>query len=321
MYRLGEIYLNGKEGVNQNYEEAFKYFLKGARQGHAKSQNSVGTMYGRGEGVIKNIQEAVKWYTRAAENNLAIAQYNLGHNYKIGEGVTQNGAEAFNWFIKAAEQGYTLAHEELADTYKTGEGVAKDLKLATYHSLLFGLRQDDTISVSSKFRDLFKFLPNGFKDFPEFSKVKSLDFQEANLQENDFAEIANIIKTNTSIKTINLLGNEIQDSDALLLAQSLHFNISLTQLIFEEEDINKTIVDQIKVLLAQNKDIAELEEYVTKYPLTKPIEIPIELVSLIVTMTIVPSIRSGRSKEEIIKSIDEILVLAGVNGIKTAVKQ
>jgi hypothetical protein len=318
---LGLKHLYGKGGVNKNYEEAFKYFLRAAKLGHAESQNSVGVMYSKGEGVEQNLPEAVKWFITAAENNFAIAQFNLGVNYKIGEGVTQNDTEAFNWFKKAAEQGCGLAKEELAYAYKTGKGVAKDLQLATYWSLLFGLSTEDTITVSWKFRDLIKLIPNVLKEFSEFSKVKSLNFQDEKLQENEFAEIAYFIKTNTSIKTINLSNSYIQDSDALLLAQSLHFNITLTQLIFKEEGINKTIVDQIKVSLAQNKDIAELQEYVKNHPLTQPTVIPLELVLSIVEKTIVPSIRNGRSIDEIKKSIEVILVIARTDEIKTTEKQ
>ena len=101
----------------------------------------------------------------------------------------------------------------------------------------------------------------------------------------------------------------------------MQLNITLTKLIFAEDGINKTIVDQIKVTLAQNKDIAELQAYVKKHPLTQPTVIPLELVLSIVEKTIVPSIRNGRSIDEIKKSIEVILVIAKANDIKTTEKQ
>jgi TPR repeat protein len=64
--------------------------------------------------VEQNYEEAVKWYRLAAEQGNVDAQYNLGCSYEDGEGVEQNHEEAIKWYRLAAEQGEEDAKEALA---------------------------------------------------------------------------------------------------------------------------------------------------------------------------------------------------------------
>ena len=63
---LGWMYANG-EGVEQDKEEAVKWYRKAAEQGNADAQNTLGVMYDKGEGVEQDKEEAVKWFRKAAE--------------------------------------------------------------------------------------------------------------------------------------------------------------------------------------------------------------------------------------------------------------
>lgn len=47
-------------------------------------------MYFKGNGVEQNIEEALKWYRRAAEKGNAMAQLKLGFIYEDGRGVPQD---------------------------------------------------------------------------------------------------------------------------------------------------------------------------------------------------------------------------------------
>jgi tetratricopeptide (TPR) repeat protein len=76
-----------------------------ALQGDALAQKNLGTMYANGNGVEQDYEEAVKWYLKAAEQGDAGAQNNLGRMYAEGDGVAQDYEEAENWWRKAAEQG------------------------------------------------------------------------------------------------------------------------------------------------------------------------------------------------------------------------
>ena len=70
-------------------------------------------MYEFGNGVEQDYEEAVKWYRKSAEQGNSRGQYNLGYMYEFGKGVTKDYEEAIKWYRKAAEQNYTEAKEAL----------------------------------------------------------------------------------------------------------------------------------------------------------------------------------------------------------------
>ena len=54
-------------GVDTNYEEAFKYYLKGASLKDYKSCDRLGYFYEKGLGTEKNLEESIKWYNLSKE--------------------------------------------------------------------------------------------------------------------------------------------------------------------------------------------------------------------------------------------------------------
>ena len=64
--------------------------------------------------VNQDYDEAAKWYHLAAEQGDANAQYVLGVLYEDGLGVEQSNTEAAKWYRKAAEQGDPFAAKRLA---------------------------------------------------------------------------------------------------------------------------------------------------------------------------------------------------------------
>jgi TPR repeat protein len=75
------MYYQGK-GVKEDFQEAFKWYQKAAKQGYAFAQCHLGRMYIEGKGVDKNLQEGILWYEKAAEQGDALAQYHLGNMRK-----------------------------------------------------------------------------------------------------------------------------------------------------------------------------------------------------------------------------------------------
>ena len=67
-YGVGLLY-----SIKQDHQEAYKWFIKAAEQGHAGAQLILGVMYCNGEGVHQDYQEAFKWFTRSAEQGNADA--------------------------------------------------------------------------------------------------------------------------------------------------------------------------------------------------------------------------------------------------------
>ena len=63
-------------------DEAFEWYMKAAKQGHADSQFSLGYMYYYGTGVDKDRQEAIYWFKKAAENGNMKAKSFLNSVYR-----------------------------------------------------------------------------------------------------------------------------------------------------------------------------------------------------------------------------------------------
>ncbi|MGN1139251.1 MAG: tetratricopeptide repeat protein [Ruminococcus sp.] len=134
-YILGYMYIWGK-GVQRDYEEAAKWYRKAAEQGHAKAQCQLGEMYDYGEGVQRDYEEAAKWYRKAAEQGHEGAQHMLGNLYKDGRGVRQDYKEAARWYRKATDQGNSSSRYNLELLRKKGYGHDEILKT----ELVFGKR-------------------------------------------------------------------------------------------------------------------------------------------------------------------------------------
>ena len=127
LYELGKIYYLGEE-TNQNYNEAFSYFKKSAKQNYAPAQNMLGIMYYNGYGVELNYNEAFTWFYKAANQGNDEAQYYLGMIYYNGDLIYNGGyisdfKKAFYWLTKSANQGNVYAKEQLKKMYCSGVGL------------------------------------------------------------------------------------------------------------------------------------------------------------------------------------------------------
>jgi TPR repeat protein len=74
-------------------------------------------MYYQGKGVNQDKNEAAKWYRLAAEQGDPDAQFILGVMYYQGDRVGKDVREAFKWFRLAAEQGSPEAQSTLKSMY------------------------------------------------------------------------------------------------------------------------------------------------------------------------------------------------------------
>ncbi|MCC6283273.1 MAG: toll/interleukin-1 receptor domain-containing protein [Saprospiraceae bacterium] len=110
---LGRIYGIGEGGVIVNYEEAMKWYMKGAEGEYLNSFVNMGLMYEKGQGVTQDYNEAVKWYRKAAEQGNADGENGLGVMYEQGYGVTKDLPTAVQWYRKAAAQGNESAKSNL----------------------------------------------------------------------------------------------------------------------------------------------------------------------------------------------------------------
>jgi len=151
-FKIGMIYKFG-QGVQQDYEEAVKWYRLGAEQGDINAQYNLGLMYENGQGVQQDYKEAVKWYRLGAEQGGVNAQYNLGLMYSTGKGTPQSHKESIKWLLKVAEQNqvvtsmkaqrliranYHQLHKQIAEE---GDSYAQRFLGASYY-LGLGVTQD-----------------------------------------------------------------------------------------------------------------------------------------------------------------------------------
>ena len=122
---LGYCYYRGY-GVEENNEEAVKWFRLAAKQGIADAQYYLGMCLYYGWGTAQDDAEAAAYFRQAAEQGDARGQYYLGNCCYLGRGTEQNEAEAVKWFRLSAEQEYARAMYSLGYMVYTGSGTVKD---------------------------------------------------------------------------------------------------------------------------------------------------------------------------------------------------
>lgn len=106
----------------QDYEFAFKCFLKAAEMGDPVAQDNVGVCYQNGYGVNINLEEAFKWFYKSARNGNPRGQYNLGFAYMCGIGTSESPTDAIKWLTKSAEGGERQAMIMLSGIYAGAGG-------------------------------------------------------------------------------------------------------------------------------------------------------------------------------------------------------
>ncbi|KAF9102204.1 hypothetical protein BGX27_011127 [Mortierella sp. AM989] len=121
---LGQMNLAG-EYVEENDEEAMRWFRKAAEGGSTQAQYRVGQMYYSGWGVEQNYTECRKFMIMATSQELPAAYLMLGYLYRFGRGVPQDDSEAVKWWLKAAEKGDKDGQYNVGFHYIQGSGVEK----------------------------------------------------------------------------------------------------------------------------------------------------------------------------------------------------
>jgi TPR repeat protein len=128
--------------VRKDYEEAFRWFQKGAEAGDSSAQTNLGYMYDQGLGRQRNPSTAAACYGKAADAGNPLGENNLADMYLRGDGVQQDNAAAFRWFQRAAVQGHTGARIKLGYMYAEGRGTGKDPEAAYAWITAASLAQD-----------------------------------------------------------------------------------------------------------------------------------------------------------------------------------
>lgn len=106
-FKLECNYYYGASGFDNNEDEAAKWFLKAAEQGHAEAQDNIGCFYMWGEVVPKDRVKAESWLLKSAAQGYGSAYFSLGSFYE-----DDNKDEAICWFKKHMDAYYEEYGEE-----------------------------------------------------------------------------------------------------------------------------------------------------------------------------------------------------------------
>ena len=323
-YNLGSMYRLG-DGVPKDDAKAVNYFRDSANLGHADAQVQLGLMYEKGQGVDCDKIKAFDWYLKAASQDNANAQFELGRMYANGTVVLKDDDQAFKWLSKAAKQGLHVAHIALSQFYANGPEKKKDLYLASYQLLKSGLQPDGKSIIlygfrsdNSDFSNLVKLFPGVLVEFPEFNKVQSVVFDYNDISEDKFSAIGELIRSNTTLLDLRLMGGYLKNEDARLIAQALENNTTLIELSYVsnlENKIDENINAEILKSLEQNRSIAKLRQYMLDHPIKRSDVLPVEVLEILVDKMIVSYLKSGHSLKDTVNAINEFLVSASINGI------
>ena len=144
-YQVGCMFNNGL-GVDEDLNQAFKFYKLAADQGHVESQFNVGNFYFIGKGGAEkdvsqdNLSQAFKYFKLAADQNFADAQYKIGLIFNYGIGVTRDISQtfeyedlnqAFKYYKLAADKGHAKSQLKIGNFYEKGLGEAeKDVSQA-----------------------------------------------------------------------------------------------------------------------------------------------------------------------------------------------
>ena len=112
MYIIGDL-------MDQDFQQAKKWFLMATRQNFPTAQFFLGQFYIEGRDKGKpNFQEAIIWYRLAARQGFARAQFAVGMMYINGTGVKQSFKEGYKWLFIAKIYGMKGIDDRLSDCAK-----------------------------------------------------------------------------------------------------------------------------------------------------------------------------------------------------------
>lgn len=103
-FRLGDIYEAGAI-VDENLEEAAKWYLIAAEGGHAKAQFALAAFYQAGAGVALSDEKAAFWFRQCADRGDPNCQFGLGQLLDREGSPLSDPVEAYKWFYLAARNG------------------------------------------------------------------------------------------------------------------------------------------------------------------------------------------------------------------------
>ncbi|OHS97377.1 hypothetical protein TRFO_36378 [Tritrichomonas foetus] len=109
-------------GVEQNYDEAFRYCKMAADCGLSNAQFNISLFLFNGKGCNVDKELSTEYMKLSADQGVSDASCNLGFLLRNGNIIAKNNTEAIHYFSQAALNNDSLAIFNLASMYENGEG-------------------------------------------------------------------------------------------------------------------------------------------------------------------------------------------------------
>ena len=122
-YRIGKMFCYGL-GTEQDYEKAFEWFERSAKQKNKFAQFSLANLYYYGSGVEKDLSQAFLWYQRSSSQGQPYAAYSIAQMYRYGEYVTKDNDTAQRYYKQALSGFLKIESDDMANDdlfYKLGQ--------------------------------------------------------------------------------------------------------------------------------------------------------------------------------------------------------
>lgn len=118
-FYLGKLNYKG-QGVVQDFEKAFNYYLVGASEGDGESYAQVGVCLCLGRGIERNYEKAVGYYKKAAHAGCKTGKVYYGFCVFYGRTMAPNPSLGFKLLKEGSQAGSYEANDTLAECYKNG---------------------------------------------------------------------------------------------------------------------------------------------------------------------------------------------------------
>jgi TPR repeat protein len=105
MLQLGFLFESRNQYVEQDHNEAFRWFSLAAAKGNSEGEFHLGRCYHYGWGTTQDFSRAAKYYRRAAEQTNYVAMKSLGYLLMNGFGAEKDLQAARYWSLRAAKEG------------------------------------------------------------------------------------------------------------------------------------------------------------------------------------------------------------------------
>lgn len=119
--------IHGREGLTQDWEQAFKLAGEGARMGCHHCQGVLALCYWGGYGCATSKARALELAAQSSGKGSRYGHFTLGWLRRLGQGgLMRDNAEAFNFFRMASDQNLDGAQYVLGDMHLKGIGTTQD---------------------------------------------------------------------------------------------------------------------------------------------------------------------------------------------------